>query len=101
MAQMLTIICSEHEKDWDAHLPHVESDYNMFVSTATGFAPDEIHIGRLPRLRLVVFDRYYGGAHQNLNRDHLTYYDLVREGQHRAYKLVREQHALTVIRVNG
>ena len=35
------------------------------------------------------------------NRDHLVYCDLARERQQRAYELVREQHALTVARVNG
>ena len=24
MAQMLTMVCNEHQNDWDAHLPHVE-----------------------------------------------------------------------------
>ena len=47
------------------------------------------------------FDRSYGGAHQNLDRDQLAYCNLARERQQRAYELVREQHALTVARVNG
>ena len=58
-------------------------------------------MGRLPRLPLTVFDRSYGGMHQNLDRDQLAYCDLARERQQRAYELVREQHALTVARVNG
>ena len=49
---------------------------------------------------LTVFDRSYGDAHQNLDRD-LAYCDLARERQKRAYELVREQHALTVARVYG
>ena len=40
-------------------------------------------------------------AHQSLDRDHLVYCDLARERQQRAYELVREQHALTVARING
>ncbi|CAM9280045.1 unnamed protein product, partial [Ascophyllum nodosum] len=71
------------------------------VSAAAGFAPNEVHIGRLPRLLLAVFDHSYGGAHQSLDRDHLACCDLARERQQRAYELVREQHALTVARVNG
>ena len=35
------------------------------------------------------------------NRDYLAYCDLARERQQYAYELVREQHALTVARVNG
>ena len=59
-----------------------------------------MHIGRLPRLPLTVFDRSYGGIHQSLDRDHLTYCDLARERQQHAYELVRAQHALTLARVN-
>ena len=40
-------------------------------------------------------------AHQNLDHDQLAYCDLARERQQRAYELVREQHTLTVARVNG
>ena len=60
-----------------------------------------MHIGRLPRLLLTVFDRSYGGGHQSLDRDHLASCDLARERQQHAYELVREEHALTVARVNG
>ena len=101
MARMLAMVCNEHQNDWDAHLPHVEYAYNNSVNAATGLAPNEVHIGRLPRLPLAVFDRSHGGAHQSLDRDHLAYCDLARERQQRAYELVREQHALTVARING
>ena len=50
---------------------------------------------------LTVFDRSYGGAHQSLDRDHLADCDLARDRQQHAYELVREQHALTLARVNG
>ena len=67
MAQMLAMVCNEHQNDWDVHLPHVEYAYNNSVSAATGLAPNEVHMGRLPRLPLTVFDRSYGGMHQNLD----------------------------------
>ena len=98
---MLAMVCNEHQNDWDVHLPHVEYAYNNSVSAATGLAPNEVHMGRLPRLPLTIFDRSYGGTHQNLDRDQLAYCDLARERQQRAYELVREQHALTVARVHG
>ena len=98
---MLAMVCNEHLNDWDAHLPHVEYAYNNSVSAATGLVPNEVHIERLPRPPLAIFDRSYGGAHQNLDGDHLAYCDFVRERQQRAYELVREQRALTVARVNG
>ena len=95
------MFCNEYQNDWDAHLPHVEYAYNTSVSAATGLAPNKVHIGRLPRLPLTVFDRSYGGVHHSLDRDHLAYCDLARERQQCAYELVREQHALTVARANG
>ena len=101
MAQMSATVCNEHQNDWDAHLPNVEYAFNNSVSAATGFAPNEVHIGRLPHLPLTVFDRSHGGAHQSLDRDHLAYCDLARERQQLAYELVREQHVLTVARING
>ena len=101
MAQILAMVCNERQNDWDVHLPHVEYAYNNSVSAATGLVPNEVHMGRLPRLPLTVFDRSYGGMHQSLDRDQLTYCDLARERQQRVYELVREQHALTVARVNG
>ena len=88
MAQMLAMVCNEHQNDWDAHLPHVEYAYNNSVSAATGLTSNEVHIGRLPRLPLVVFDRSYGRAHQSHDRDHLAYCDLARERQQRTYELV-------------
>ena len=46
MAQILAMVCNEHQNDWDAHIPHVEYAYNNSVSAATGLAPNEVHIGR-------------------------------------------------------
>ena len=89
------MVCNEHQNDWDVHLLHVECAYNNSISAATGLAPNEVHLGRLPRLPLTVFDRSYGGAHQSLDRD------LARERQQRAYELVLEQHALTVAHINS
>ena len=57
MAQMLAMVCNKHQNDWDGHLPHVEYAYNNSVSAATGLAPNEVHIGRLPRLPLTVSNR--------------------------------------------
>ena len=80
MAQMQAMVCNEHQNDRDAHLPHVEYAYNKSVSAATGLAPNEVHIGRLPRPPLAIFDRSYGGAHQSLDRDHLPIATLPENG---------------------
>ena len=57
MAQMLAMVVNERQDDWDLHLLHVKFTYNKSVSAATGLAPNEVHMGRLPRLFLMVFDR--------------------------------------------
>ena len=57
MAQMLAMVVNEQQDDWDLRLPQVEFAYNNSVSAATGLAPNEIHMGRLPRLPLTVFER--------------------------------------------
>ena len=61
-----------------------------------------MHIERLPRLLLTVFDRSCGAEPiRALTATIAPYCDLARERQQHAYELVREQHAITVARVNG
>ena len=81
-------------------LPHVEFAYNNSVSAATGLAPNEVHMGRLPRLPLTVFERIGAAGHQSLALDHLAYCALVTDQQPRAKDVARKHHALTVSRVN-
>ena len=100
MAQMLATVVNERQDDWDLQLPHVEFAYNNSVSAATGLAPSEAHMGRLPRLPLTVFERTGVAGHQSLARDRLAYYDLAKDRQQRANDIVRKHHALTVSRVN-
>ena len=76
MAQMLALVVNERQYYWDFQLPHVEFAYNNSVSAATGLAPNEVHMGRLPRLPLTVFERTGVTGHQSLARDHLAYCDL-------------------------
>ena len=100
MAQMLAMVVDERQDDWDLHLPHVEFAYNNSVSAATGLTPNEVHMDRLPRLSLTVFDRTGVVGHQSLARDYLAYCDLAIDRQKRANDIVRAHHALTVSRVN-
>ena len=97
---MLATVIKERQDDLDLHVPHVEFAYNNAVSAATGLAPNEVHMGRLPRLLLTVFDRTGVVGHQSLTRDHLAYCDLATYQQKRANDLVRAHHALTFSRVN-
>ena len=100
MAQMLAMVVNELQNNWDEQLPHVEFAYNNSVSAATGLAPNEVHMGRLPRLPLTIFERAGVAGHQSLARDHLAYCDLATDRQQRAYDILREHHALTVARMN-
>ncbi len=103
MAQMLSMVVNERQSDWDKQLPHAESAYNNSVSTATGLAPNEVHLGRLLRLPLTVIEtvieRQGATGHQSLPRDQLEYCDLARERQRLAYQLVREHHAISSSRL--
>ena len=98
MAQMLAMV-NKRQDDWDSQLPHVEFAYNNSVSAATGLAPNEVYMGRLPRLPLTIFDRSAVVGHQRLARDHLPYCDLASERQQRANDIVREMRVLTISRV--
>ena len=94
MAQMLVMVINERQDYWDLHLPHGEFAYNSSVSAATGLASNKVHIGRIPRLALTVFDRTGVVGHQSLARDHLAYCDLATDRQKRANDIVRAHHAL-------
>lgn len=73
---MLAMVVNERQNNWGTHLPHVEFSHNNSMSAATGLAPNEVHIGRLPRLAPAVLERQYGGGHQGLIHDQLAYCDL-------------------------
>ena len=100
MAQMLAVVANERQDDWGLHLPHVEFAYNNSGSAATSLAPNEVHMGRLPRFPLTGFDRTGVVGHQSLARDHLAYCDLAIDRQKHANDIVRAHHALTVSRIN-
>ena len=84
MVPKLAMLVNELENNWDEQLPHVELGDNKSVSAATGLAPNEVHMGRLPRLPLTIFERTRDATHQSLARGHLAYYDLVTDCQQRA-----------------
>ena len=94
------MVVNERQDDWDLQLPHVEFAHNNSVSAATGLAPNEVHMGRLPRLPLTVFEGTGVAGHQSLARDHLVYCDLATDRQQRANDIAGKHHALTVFRVN-
>ena len=81
MSQMLAMVVNERQDDWDAHLPHVEFAYSNSVSAAAGLAPNEVHMNRLPRLPLTVFEHPYARGHQSLASDQLEYVDVAADSQ--------------------
>ena len=84
MALMLVVSGNKQQTEWDIQLPHVESAYNNSVGAATGLALKGVHLGRLPRVPLTVFDLPNVGGHQGLDQDHLAYIDLDTARQQRA-----------------
>ena len=79
MAQLLAMVVNGLQDNWDEQLPHVEVAYKNSVSTATGLAPNEVHMSRLPCLLRTIFERTGVAGHQSLARDHLAYCDLATE----------------------
>ena len=51
-------------------------------------APNEVHMGCLPRLPLTRFERPGVARNQSSARDHLVYCNLATDGQQRAYDIV-------------
>ena len=58
MAEMLALVVNEQQDDWDLRLLHVEFAYNNSVVAAMGLAPNEVHMGRLPRPPLDGFRKH-------------------------------------------
>ena len=101
MPQMLAVVVSERQDDWDLQLSHVEFAYTNSVSAATGLVLNGVHIGRRPRPPLMVFESNVVAGHRSLTRDHLTYYDLPTDRQQRTSDIVCKHHALIVSRVSA
>ena len=99
LAQMLSLVISEQHDDWDEWLPYVVQAYNNSVSAATGLAPNEIHLGRMPRLPMTVIDECVVKGHTGEKQDQLLYLDIVRERQQRAFELVQESHLIAMSKI--
>ena len=54
IAQMLAMTINQRQDDWTLELSQVEFACNNSVSSATGLASDEVHMGRRPRLLMTV-----------------------------------------------
>ena len=97
LAKILAMACNEDQDDLDAYLFQVDYAYN---NSAQASLPMKYTSDAYRARPIAVFVRFYGGSHQSLECDHLAYRGLDRERQQSTCELVREQHALTVARVN-
>ena len=73
--------------------------YNNSVSAATGLAPNEIHLGRMPQLPMPVIDECVVKGHTGEKQDQLLYLDIVRKRQQRAFELVQESHLIAMSKI--
>ena len=72
-------------------------DFLGHIISADGVRPNDDRVAALTRMSMPTDIKQL----RSLDRDQLAYCDLARDRQQRAYEIVREQHALTVARVNG
>ena len=99
LAQMLFLVISEQQNDWDEWLPYVVQAYNISVNAATGLASNEIHLGRMPRLPMTVIDECVVEGHMGEKQDQLLYLDIVWERQQRAFEQVQESHLIAMSKI--
>ena len=85
--------------DWDEWLPYVVQAYNNSVRAATGLAPNEILLGRMPRLPMTIIDECVVKGHTSEKQDQLLYLDIVRERQQRAFELVQGSHLIAMSKI--
>lgn len=76
MAQILSMVVNERLDDWDAHLSHVQFAYNNSFGAATDLVPNEVRLGRMPRLSLTTSERTNIDGHRRLEHDRLAYCEL-------------------------
>ena len=97
LCQMLSHLIADNQTNWDELLLHAITAHNNSVGRGTGLAPNEVHIGRYPRLPMTILEGRGVRGHQGLRRDQLDFLQLMRErqnGQNRAYELVKKEDFL-------
>lgn len=91
--QTLSHPITDVQNNWDKMLLHVIAAHNN-VSRGTGLAPNDVHIGRYPRLSTTILQGSGVKGHQSAKRDQFEYLELMRDRQVCAYSLVREEDRL-------
>ena len=91
LCQILSHLIADNQTNWDELLLRAIAALSNGVSRGTGLAPNEVHIGRYPRLPMTILEGRGARNHQGRRRDQLDFLKLIRERQNRAYELVRKE----------
>lgn len=89
---------NEHRNGWDEQSPHIEIALKTSANAATGLAPNDVRLGRLPRSAITVIQPRGVTGHQGRSRDRFEYHVLAGERQQRGDQLVREYQAIVSTR---
>ena len=95
LCQMLSYLIADNQRNWDDMLMHAVAAYDNNVSRGTGLAPNEVHIGRYPRLPMTTLQGRGIKGHQGLKQDQLDSLELMRNRQVKAYLVqIQEEDGL-------
>ena len=96
---MLSRLVADNQTNQVKLLLHaIAAHNNSVVSRDKGIAPNEVHIGRYPRLPMTIIEGRSARGHQGLRQDQLDFLQLMREVQNRAYELVRKKNFLIKVK---
>ena len=82
LCQVLSFLIADDQNKWDEMVLHAVPAHNNNVSRGTGLAPDEIHIGRYPRLPMTIKEDSGAKGHQIEKRDQLDLLDSCENDKH-------------------
>ena len=83
---MLAKVVSDHQRDWDNHLPRLLFAYRTAIHETTGFSPFHITFGRSPSLPIDVFL----GSPKQTDKSVPSFLAEVHQSLHKAYVTVRQ-----------
>ena len=86
LESMLAKVVSDHQTDWDYHLPQLLFAYRTTIHETTGFTPFHITFGRSPILPL---EAMTGSLPQHRNKDVPSFLAKLHNSLHTAYTTVR------------
>ena len=85
---MLSYLTADDQNNWGEMLLHAIEAHNNNVSRGTELAPNEVHIGRYPRLPMTILEGSGVKGHQSAKRAQFDFLELMRDRQVRAYRLI-------------